>query len=819
MSVKMSVGGNILSVVVAVAILLAAGVSTAAQEEIIPIPNGDFEKGLEGWRIEESNEAMSSLVTEKAASGKHSLKVHDKHKVHGSNVFSPMVPLSGAGDYELRGMVYPVSGGGMGMYIHLLDKNKERIDPDKTIQRGLGGSENQWKPFTMRVLVYNKNAAYAQLWIHSYSHALVEAYLDDLTFARVGDVNTKPPWEGTYKIDPSEKDRLTAADVVGPDGIVYPDWTRAGVQGGIPEVEDAAKIEDFGAKAGDDTDDSAALDAACRAVGEKGGGAVVLGQGVYHMDWPVTVRHDNVVIRGQGADKTRIIFRYAIPKEGVGFFKVKEGDTIYPDTYLHIQAEPTDLQKMVLKIGDYQVMEWKRSQHSGNTFSRGKTLWNAAKQMKSGEHTLTGTATYADGSTKTNAIRVTFDTEGRKPEPQTFDQAAIAFQGRGPIGPKMLLAKDGKRGDTVLEVKKVEDLEAGDRVYIQGPATERWKKLTQNVCKWGMYRRNAYLVNRIDGNRVAIDQPLRIEFPVIDGSFIQKAEPIMGCGVEDFYIEQTENLWIHTVNFRDAWNCWAKGVTVRMCGRNPIYGYRAKFCEIRDCTFDDAWFKRGGGTAYTGWEYSWDCLMEDVTTYKMRHAPLFQWSASGNVIRKGAFHDSDGQWHSGWTNENLFEQCVITSRRGHGSYGFGMWASPPEDAAHGPNGPRNVVYNCDVYSEKAGLWMGGMNENWLILHNRFVVETGEGVFCKTASFDHIIQGNVFVLKDEKSPMMTIATPDCIGIELRDNIVYGGSGKLTAGMGDPAAAEGNAFKPLTDNAPRPEPKVPSIYEWQLKHAAK
>jgi hypothetical protein len=249
-----------------------------------------------------------------------------------------------------------------------------------------------------------------------------------------------------------------------------------------------------------------------------------------------------------------------------------------------------------------------------------------------------------------------------------------------------------------------------------------------------------------------------------------------------------------------------------MCGRFPIYGSRAKWCEIRDCIFDDAWFKGGGGTAYGGWEHSWDCLMDRCQTFKLRHAPLFQWSASGNVIRRSVFHESDAQWHSGWTNENLMEQCVITSVRGHGGYGYGMWASPPEDTAHGPNGPRNVVYNCDISSERDGLWMGGMNENWLILYNRFVVEKGNGVFAKTASFDHIIKGNAFVLEDETAPMAFLATPDCIGVELIDNVLYGGSGVTHDGIGQPLITRGNRVLPLGD-APRPEPPVASIYEWQ------
>ena len=75
----------------------------------------------------------------------------------------------------------------------------------------------------------------------------------------------KPPWEGQYKIKPYEKDRRTPADIVGPDGLVYPNWTKCGVQGGIPAVKTFTTIEKFGGKANDNLDDSAALDRACKA--------------------------------------------------------------------------------------------------------------------------------------------------------------------------------------------------------------------------------------------------------------------------------------------------------------------------------------------------------------------------------------------------------------------------------------------------------------------------------------------------------------------------------------------------------------------------
>ncbi|MFB0553543.1 MAG: glycosyl hydrolase family 28-related protein [Phycisphaerae bacterium] len=631
------------------------------------------------------------------------------------------------------------------------------------------------------------------------------------------------PWERQYKIKPSEKNRLTPADVLGPDGVVYPNWTKCGVQGGIPKAKAVASIEDFGAKADDDADDSEALAKACEAAGKMGGGAVLLGEGTYYLDRPVTVRHDDVVIRGQGPGKTRLIFRYSIPENGVVFYNPPAGSRVGRNTRLEMHCKPAGLMKMTMMLDDVVIGQWSRGQHSGNTF--GFTVYgrSAAGKVPDGRRILKGIAEYKDGTKRTGEIPIILDSnfdadthasDRRDTRPVADSRAAITFAGRGTVGGKLKLAKDGKRGDMTLELESTEGLRVGDCVLIDGPATQRWKKLTKNACKWGVYRQYEVIISNIKNNTITINQPLRIEFPTIDGSYVQKVVPIQRCGIESLYIEQTENLWISSVVFYHGWNCWAKDVTVKKCGRFPVYGSMAKWCEIRDCVFDDAWFKGGGGTAYTGWDKCWDCLMENVETFKMRHAPLFQWATSGCVIRKSVFHESDGQWHAGWTNENLIEQCVIESVRGHGGYGYGMWASPPQDAAHGPNGPRNVVYNCDVSSPREGVWMGGMNENWLILYSRFIVDNGPGVSAKTSSFDHIVKDNVFVLKDGKSPMIFLATSDCIGAEIIGNGLYGGSGRFVAGKGKPAVVKDNkAF--MLDDAPRPIPEVPSIYEWQQK----
>jgi hypothetical protein len=98
------------------------------------------------------------------------------------------------------------------------------------------------------------------------------------------------------------------------------------------------------------------------------------------------------------------------------------------------------------------------------------------------------------------------------------------------------------------------------------------------------------------------------------------------------------------------------------------------------------------------------------------------------------------------------------------------------------------------------------------------VDSGPGVFARTFSFDHIIRGNVFVLKDGKSAMIQLASADCTGIEATGNSLYGGNGRFLSGQAALLSSESNQAFPLSD-APRPQPRIPSIFEWQRQHGMK
>jgi len=629
---------------------------------------------------------------------------------------------------------------------------------------------------------------------------------------------SKPPFESSYKIRADETERLTPADIVGPDGIVYPNWTRVGIAGGIPEVPMVAKLSEFGAGPDSGQDVSAALESAARAVGEAGGGAVWLEAGNYLIDRPVFVRHDGVVIRGAGRDRTRLVFRYRAPERGVDFFALTDSEgTMGPSSQLFATGHPDELRRVALEVDGELLAEQKNLPVGTYQFMTYSTGWRILDRFGPGTHTIVATAEYYTGEIVREEREIEF-VDGQRHENQLAfpgQLSAINFMGGGPLGSMVPLVSDAARGSMTIELADGHGLVPGDRITIHAPATERWSALVRNAAPWGDYRRNIVAITAVEGNRVTLEDPLRIEFPIVDGSYVQKIDFIDRVGVEDLHIEQSQRLWTNGVFFLWAWESWMRQVDVTMAGRHAFHINFGKRCEIRDCVFDRTWYDLGGGTSYLGFERDYDCLMEGVTSRSMRHGPNLQWAAAGNVFRNCHFIGSDAQYHAGWTHENLFENCVVDSGYQNGSYGYGIYSSSPEAGFHGPTGPRNVVYNCDITSPSVGFWMGGMNENFIVAYNRFIVGKGPAISMKHASFDHIIRGNVFVVRDPWPAVFYLGTQDCIGVELVDNTIIGPVSVLVTGQARPLLERGNIVR-RHGSIERPRPEVPSIFAWQQEN---
>ena len=649
-----------------------------------------------------------------------------------------------------------------------------------------------------------------------------------------------PPWPPTYKLSPADTAHLTDADVVGPDGLVYPDWRKAGVAGGIPDVKTVVDSHTFDALVGQNIAD--ALENAIASASHAGGGAIELPAGTFYLDRSFMIDQDRVVLRGAGLDKTHLIFRDRIPYGTVRLMNwagplVKETG---PGGAVEIQANPKGLVALTISCEGKKLAESTIKMHWGNTYSLRIAGEELLKKLGAGTHSVEGGAVYANGDRFNTRFKLKI-VESPIDAPAPTMQAAIVVGGGGPRGEKVLLAADARRGDRRVRLSSAAGFAAGDRIRLEAPATPRWNELVGNRCPWGTYRAGMFEVAAVDGHTLVLTQPVRIEFPVVDGSFVQKIHTVSGVGIEALTLEQEtitpdptgpesplthgrpiEDLWTNGITFSYAWGCWARNIRINHAGRNPIYFPHSKFCEVRDNEFNNSLFKGGGGTAYIGFETAFDCLMMDVTTHALRHAPDLQWGASGNVIRASHFVGSDAQFHAGWTNENLLEGNTFSATADdaeNGGYGFGIFASGPSSPEHGPQGPRNVIYHNDVVSPGTGLMMLGGNENWLVLYNRFRVESGNAIVGKEMSFDHVICGNVFVLQNAALPAVYFKNPNCTGVELINNRFYGNVEKpagFKGGLGKWAVERGNKVLPLSEPAPLPAPDIESIYLWQKGH---
>ncbi|MGD9497688.1 MAG: hypothetical protein AB7Y46_15410, partial [Armatimonadota bacterium] len=166
-----------------------------AQGTALPLPNPGFEDGLSGWEIS-SHPEMISVSEEQAASGKASLKIVDEVDGASARIYATALPIEAPGVFEIRGKFFPVSGTGLGVYHDFLDAAGNILNEERHL-RGLGGSERRWMTFSLRTTA-PRGAVGLRLYFHSYSAAIVTAYVDDLEIVALGASAMKPPWEGQY---------------------------------------------------------------------------------------------------------------------------------------------------------------------------------------------------------------------------------------------------------------------------------------------------------------------------------------------------------------------------------------------------------------------------------------------------------------------------------------------------------------------------------------------------------------------------------------------------------------------------------------------
>ncbi len=816
----------------------------------LTLSNPGFESGLAGWISREDKTLMSIVTPEAARTGRFGLRVTDESGTAGADLATRQMPVEPGRAYCFSVYARVVSGSGVAAYLRFFDAKGRHLNPWPQATDLAHIQSPDWREYTVTA-VPPEGAKVMDAWIHSYNGAKVVADFDDVSMTSFPP-RIEPPWTPAYKISPTDTARLTPSDVVGPDGLVYPNWKNTGMPGGIPEKSAIPVVvgpEAFAAYVGRDV--APFLNEILRRVAAQGGGVIELPAGTFLLDSPVVIRDSGIVIRGAGRNRTRFIYQDHIPFGSFRLYCWNPNGKVGPDSFWEIQTNPKNLVHLrvtsTVAGRTIVLLENVRRDHWGNRFMarlRGRRI---LEHLGPGRHQVEIEAGYSTGETFGKNFEIEVLAQSQPGDTWVEEHGAFVIAGSGLHESRIRLSATARRGGREIRLESGHGFKPGDRIMIEAPPTEHWRKTTGNTSPWGPFRINHYEITAVTGSVVTISEPLRLEFSLEDDAYVQRIGTVSRSGLEGFTVEQKvftpsseftgpripetlwwpmEDLWTDGVTFTYAWQCWLRDVRVVNAGRNPIYTVRSKQCEIRDVEADGAIFKGGGGTGYVGFEYSFDCLMDGVRTRNMRHAPNVQWGAAGNVIRNGHFTGSDAQWHAGWTNENLYENNVIEQTAAdseNGAYGHGFFASGPASVVHGPQGPRNVIYNNDVSAPRDGLHMVGGNEAWLILHNRFRLGQGRAVYGGEKSFDHVIRGNVFIIEKPAAVAVLFGAANCTGIEVVDNQFYGPVGAVAGFSGNmgcfekvsknkllPAPSSGN-------NPPRPQPAVPSIFEWQRRHA--
>jgi hypothetical protein len=426
--------------------------------------------------------------------------------------------------------------------------------------------------------------------------------------------------------------------------------------------------------------------------------------------------------------------------------------------------------------------------------------------MKPGANVVRASAEWVGGKTAEKIINVNVSADGSliaaAPGP-----AAITFNepGAGRMEyAKGDLAQLPQRGDTFLEFKEPQAFKPGDYINIYWPSGG-WKGHPIHV------------VTAVEGNRVLLKEPIRLTIDKVNN--VRTTSMIRGTGIENLTLTQTGNHWTNLLEFsRDA-GCWVRNVRLVEAGRFPIQGGTKNF-EIRDCLVEGARFHFGigGGTAYFGFTGGQDNLIDNVQTWRLRHAPNFQHGASGNVIRNSVFEDSGFQLHRAANWENLLENSVVRSRGGNKSYGsYGTAMTATTDPATDDLGARNVIWNNDFSSislykgSSAVAFTGGTMKDWIVAYNRFDHDIGFAIDSQGAGHEVLFLNNNFSVK---SPNATAVNGDVSGLKLRGNHFAGWSpDKLFAPGSAPSENTGNRMEAAYSVPERPKAPVPSLFEWQ------
>lgn len=568
-------------------------------------------------------------------------------------------------------------------------------------------------------------------------------------------------WPSQYLIDPWETSRLTAADVVGPDGIVYPDWTGVGVEGGIPlgfaglldpaSPPSGCAVFDvrvgYGA-AGDGltNDDDEVAAALSEALAWNNGGTrkaiLYFPAGRYWLTKPLTINEDGVVVAGAGQTATTIELGRASTAVSDALFQFDGGPWGGP--YLYAADDtPRGASRMTFTANPaasgYAVGSWVRI--VATDASAGDTLRERYSNPATGcvysdpfwhfGRVFLARITALDGPT------VTFD--------RTFPHDFLLDE-----VPQMRTAN-------VRQWCGLQDLTIQTLSADVGLEPFRHRRVANCWVR-------AVRVLRAKDWPLGISSDSRARCEVRD------------CDFDGTWADLNSGSRAYLGWGQADMDCLMDGCTGRDLRHMAIFQMASR-CVVRACAFS--------GESVQSPQLHGRFPLENL----VEQCRLGDWA---NPRGKTAFasdpaastvHGPNGPRNVFYHNESTNGSATIHLLGA--SEGFIIAYNVLRAA--GPNAQTDAL---------PPLWAGDR------------------------TFDTIVRGNLFDALPS-SPLINLEDPTCTGWRVADNTVYNSNGVLVAGPASLAANDSNQFRagPLpAEGAPKPDPEAPSIFLWQREHAA-
>lgn len=159
------------------AVLLAAvGIARA---EPVALLNPGFEDGQTGWRFKDSG--ISLVLGEAAHSGKAGLRINDESPDLGSDVACARFVTEPGKRVTARFWARQIEGDGLGVFLRFFKGDGTCLNTkelETEIKVVVPGDARDWKKFEVSGTV-PEEAIEGEIWIRSWSHAVVKAELDD----------------------------------------------------------------------------------------------------------------------------------------------------------------------------------------------------------------------------------------------------------------------------------------------------------------------------------------------------------------------------------------------------------------------------------------------------------------------------------------------------------------------------------------------------------------------------------------------------------------------------------------------------------------